>query len=192
MRLIRRAIVHSVHYRNPKRRLGLQNQKTISLLIAIIMPKNNQTDRFVYQCDLKTTIFEKFLSQRLNYKIINSDSQKISKQTIAKFTTSKKTDITLLNKVKKLRAITICSTLTRNYLRDNRKNKLIGNVQCSNELWSGKLRARKIFRSPGRSVCQCPECTSTCQVRNSPFEDQLSSFLLKCDQGFHFFEETQE
>ena len=118
--------------------------------------------------------------------------QKLSTLTIAKQTTSTRTDITLQTSVKKLRAITMCSTFTPYCRYDTNINKLIGDVYCPNTMCSRVLYVhRKIFHSCERSEYQCPQYQSTCQLRNIPSEQQRNSFLLKCDQGIYVFEQTQ-
>ena len=54
------------HYQNPKLRLDLQSQKTISLLIAKTISLNIQINKFVYRSELETTILASFPSKSLN------------------------------------------------------------------------------------------------------------------------------
>ena len=89
-----------------------------------------------------------------------------------------------------LRAITKCRTFTPNFGYDNSTIILIGNVYCPNTKCLGKLCLhKKTFQSLGRSDYQCPQCTSGCQVRNIPFEEQTNSFFLSLGQGVYIFEE---
>ena len=52
------------------------------------------------------------------------------------------------------------------------------------------MHAQKTFQPLGRSGYQCPQCTSVCQVRNIPFENQKHWFFLLLGQGAHISEET--
>ena len=68
---------------------------------------------------------------------------------------------------------------------------VIGDVYFPNTRCSGKLCLhKKTFQSLGRSDYQCPKCTSVCQVRNIPFEDQKNSFSMLLGQGVYIFEES--
>ena len=51
---------------------------------------------------------------------------------------------------------------------------------------------KKTFESLARNNYQCPQCSSTCPVRNNPFEEQTISLSLKFGQGIHNFEETHK
>ena len=73
---------------------------------------NIQIDIFVYRSDLETTILVSFPSKSLNYTVTNSSLQKLSTLTIAKFTISTRTDITLQTGVKYLTAIKMCRAFT--------------------------------------------------------------------------------
>ena len=59
---------------------------------------------------------------------------------------------------------------------------------CSGILYVHK----KTFQSLGRSDCQCPQRTSTCQMREIPFDERTNSFFLRFGQGIYIFEETQK
>ena len=93
--LIQRASVYRFDYRNPKKKLNLQSQKRIFLLITTKISLNIQIHIFVYRSDSKTTIVASRPSKSLNYTVINSYLQKLSTLTIVKFTTSTGTDFTL-------------------------------------------------------------------------------------------------
>ena len=97
--LITLASVYRFPNRSPKLTLVLQSQKTISLLITITISLNIQIDNFVHRSDLETTILACFPSKSLNYKPISLFLQKLSTLTIAKFTISTRTDITLQTSV---------------------------------------------------------------------------------------------
>ena len=73
---------------DPKLRLDLESQKTISLLINIVISLNIQIDKFVRLSELETTILAYFPSKSLNYTAINLFSQKLSTLAIVKFTIS--------------------------------------------------------------------------------------------------------
>ena len=64
-------------------------------------------------------------------------------------------------------------------------------MYCPNTKCLGKLCLHKrIFQSLGRSDYQSPQCTSVCQVRNIPFEDQTKSCFLSFGPGVYTFEEN--
>ena len=48
------------------------------------------------------------------------------------------------------------------------------------------------FQTLGRRNYQSLHCSSTCQLRNIPAEQQTFSFFLMFGQGIHIFEETQK
>ena len=68
--LRKRASVHKLHYQNPNMRLDLQYQKTIFLLITLILSLHIQIDKFFFHFDLKTTYLAPFPSKSLNYTAI--------------------------------------------------------------------------------------------------------------------------
>ena len=134
-----------------------------------------------------------FSMKSLNYAVINSYLLKLSTLTIAIFTFSTKTDITLQTSLKSLRASTIWSKFTPDCRYDNIIIKLFGNVHCPNEMRFGKLCLnKKIFQPLSRCDHQCSQYTSSPQVRNIPFEEQTNWILLKCDQCFILFEKKQK
>ena len=92
--------VYRFPYRNPKSRLDLQSQKTISLLITLTISLNIQIAKFIYCCHFETTILSHFSSKSLNYTATNFFFQNLSTLTIAKFTISTRTDLTLKTSVK--------------------------------------------------------------------------------------------
>ena len=94
------ANVYRFTCRRPKLRLNLPSQKTISLLITLMISLNIQIDNFVYRSDLETTLLASFPSKSLKYMAINLFSQQLLTLTIAKFTISRRTDITLQTSVK--------------------------------------------------------------------------------------------
>ena len=126
--LITRATVYKFHYQNPKPRSDIQSQITIFLLITIKVTLQIQTDKFDYRAHLETTILAPFPSKSLNYRAINWSLQKLSTLTIAKFTTSTRTDVAFRTSVKQLRAITMCSAFTPGSRYDKSNNKIIGKV----------------------------------------------------------------
>ena len=63
---------------------------------------------------------------------------------------------------------------------------LLGTRKCLGKICQHK----KTSQSLGRSDYQCPQCTSVCQVRNIPFEDQINSFFLSLGPGVYIFEES--
>ena len=129
---INRASVYTFHYHKRKMKQSLQNQEITSLLMAINISLSLQMDKLVYRSDLETTLLACFSSKRLNYKVTNLYSQKLSMLTIANITTSMRTDFTLQTNVKNLRTTTICSTFTPDSRYDN---KTIGSVDCPNTMW---------------------------------------------------------
>ena len=55
------------------------------------------------------------------------------------------------------------------------------------------LREQKDFsKSLSSSNYQCPQCSSTCHLRNIHLGEQTHSFFLKFGHGFDFLEETKE
>ena len=126
--LITLASVYRFPYRSSKLRLDLQRQRTISLLITITIPSSIQIDKFVCRSSLETTNFANFPSKRLNYTAIILFLEKLSNLTIATFTISTGTDITLQTSVKELRAITKCSAFTSDCGYDIYTIILIGDV----------------------------------------------------------------
>ena len=154
----------------PKVEIGSTKSKTISLVITIMISLNTQIDKFAYRSDLETTLLAYFPSKSSIYTAINLFLQKLSALTIAKFTISTRTDITLQKSMKKMRAITMCSAFTPVCGYDNSTIILIGDVYCPNTKCLGKLCLhKKTFQSLGRSNFQCPQCGFVCQVRNIPF-----------------------
>ena len=136
------------------------------------------------------TILAYFLSKRLNYTAINLFLQNVSTVTIAKFTMSTITDITLQTSVKHLRANTMCNAFTCDCGYNNSTNILIGDVFSPHTKCCRKLGLhKKTFQSLGRSDYQCPQCASVCQVCNMPSEDQTNSYVLSFGhwpRGLHF------
>ena len=85
----------------------------------------------------------------------------------------------------------MCSALTPDCGYDNSTIILIGDVFCPNTKSLGNFCLhKKTFQYLGRSDYQCPQCSSVCQVRNIPFEDQTNSFFLSLGQGVYIFEEN--
>ena len=163
------------------------------MLITITISLNTQIDKFVYHSDLQTTNLAYFPSKCLNYRAINLFLRKISTLTIAKFTISTRTDITLVTSLKKLRANTMCSAFNPDCGYDNSASIVIGDVYCPNAKCSGRLCLhKKTFQSLVRSDYQCPHCESVCQVRNVPFEGQRNSFFLSLVQRVYIFEENSK
>ena len=122
--LITLASVYRYPLRSPKLKLDLQNRKIIFLLITITISLNNQIDKFAYRSDFETTILAYFPSKSLNYTAINFFSQNMSTLTIAKFTTSTRTDLTLQTCVKYFRVFTMCSAINPDCRYDNSTFKL--------------------------------------------------------------------
>ena len=169
----------------------MQSQKTISLTITTAISLSIQIDKIVYHSDLETSVLAYFPSKSLKYR--NLLLQKLSTLTIAKFTSSTTTDITLQIIVKYLKAITMCSAFTPYCGYDNSTIILIGDVYCPITKCSCKLHLhKKTFQSLGRSVYQCPQCASVRQVRKFPFEEQTNSFFLSFGQGVYVFEESRK
>ena len=113
--------------------------------------------------------------------------------TIANFTNSTGTDITLQKSVKLMRAITFCSTITPDYRYDKIVIDSIGNVYCPNKVCSDTLCVhKKTFHSLEWSDCQCPQCKSTCQMCINPLELPIVPSVLKFQQRIFFFKETQK
>ena len=95
--------------------------------------------------------------------------------------------------MKILRAITLCSTFIPDCRYDKRNIRLIGNVCYPHTLCSGILCGHKnTFPSLGRSVYQCPQCQSTCQVRNVHFEQEMFRFPWSQTDEFTFFKRRKK
>ena len=85
----------------------------------------------------------------------------------------------------------MCSTFTPDCGYDISTIILTGDVYCPKTKCSDKLCLYKTtFQSVSRSDCQCPQCASVCQVRNTPFADQINSFFFSFGQGAYVFEES--
>ena len=87
----------------------------------------------------------------------------------------------------------MCGAITIDCRYDNRNNKFVENVYSPKTMCSGILfMPQKAYQSLDRRIYQYPQCTFTCQIRNVPFADRVSSFFLKCDQRHYPFEETHK
>ena len=189
--LIKPAKVFRFHYRKGNLRLDLQNQYTIFLLISVKISLNILIDMFFQRSDLKTPILACFPSEILTCTVIKVNLKKLSTLAAAKTDASTTIDITLETSLIYLRANEICSTIFPDFRYDNSLIVFNGKVQCRNGMCFEKLCVhRKTFQFFIRSACQCPQCTSTCQVRNIPFDQTTYSFLLKCDRMIYTFRET--
>ena len=189
--LIKRASVYKFYYRNPKMRLDLQSQKTISLLITITVSLNIRVDKFAYRSDLETSIVVSFPSKSFKHSAINLFFQKRPTLTIAKFTIFIWTDVSLHTNVKNLRAITISRSITTDCGSEKGTNIFFGDVYCSKSKCLGKFCLHKrTFQSLGRSDYLCRQSAFVCEVRNIPFVDQTNSFFLSFVQRVYVFEEN--
>ena len=169
-------------------KLDLQSQKTSSLLNTV----NIQSDKFVYRSDFKTTVLAFSPSTSFNSTLIQFSLHNVSNLNFAKFTTCKRTDVTLQTCVKEIRACTICSTFSPDCWFDNSNFIFIGNVFCPKTMCSGiHCIHKKTYESLLRSASQRLQCTFGCQVHNFCFEEETNSFFLKVNQGFRIFAETQ-
>ena len=93
-----------------------------------------------------------FSIKKLNYTAIDLFLQNSLTLTIAKFTISTRTDITLQTSVKYLKAITMCSAFTLDCGYDNSTIIFIGDMYCAKTKCSGKLCLhKKTFQSLGRT-----------------------------------------
>ena len=118
-------------------------------------------------------------------------SLKLSTLTVAKLTIFTRTDVALQTSGKVLKAVAMCSALTRDFGYDNRTINLIGDGFCPKTKCSGKpFLHRKNIQYLGRSHYQCPQCASMCLVRNILLEDETKSFLLSFGRGVFCFEES--
>ena len=132
-----------------------------------------------------------FPSKIVKKMVTKSFSQKLSNCVTAKSNISTRIDFLLLTTVTFLRAITMCSAFNPDCVYANGTIILIEDVYCSNTKCSGKLCLHiKTFQSLGRSHYQCQQCTSMCQVRNNPFDDQMKSFFMSFSQGVYIFGES--
>ena len=103
------------------------------------MSLNIQIDGFACPSELETISFASFPSKSLKHVVINSYLQKFSTLTIAKFTTSTRTNIRLQTSVKILRIFTICSPFNPDCRYNKSISEPIRNVFCSNTVCSSKL-----------------------------------------------------
>ena len=191
--MIKQETAYNFLHRNPKKRLCLWSQKTISSHITITISLICQSDLFVYRSDFKTTTPVSFPLKSLIHTEINFFSQKLSTFTIAKFTNSARTDITSQTSVKQLRAKTMCSAFNPICRYDKSKFQLIGNVCCPNTMCSDELYVhKKTFQSLDRSDSQGPQGSSACYIRKILFEDRTNSLFLKFGPGVCVFEDTKK
>ena len=172
--LVERASDHKVFYQIPKKRIDLQSQKTIPLLITFAISLNIQTDKFVYRSDLETTILASFPSKSLSKTAIILFLQKLSIFTMASFTISTRTDITLQTGVKQMRAVTIRSAFTPDCGYGNYFINLIGEFYCSNVKCSGKVCMHE-------KTCQFP-AEAIINVCNARLCARCAKFHLKNKQ----------
>ena len=87
----------------------------------------------------------------------------------------------------------MCSTHTPDCRYDKSIIRLIGSVPCLNTMCSALLcMHKKTFQFIEWSLYHCPDCDSTSQVPNFPFQQRKILFFLKCDQGIIIIEEIQK
>ena len=144
-----RASVLKFHYRIHKLILDLQSRREISLIFTIKTLLHTQKDLPANCSD-----FEKqFLSLFQQNFDLHGNQLNLTESvtvTIAKFTTSTRTDNMLQTNVKQLRAITMCSAFNPAFRYDNSNDKLTGNVFCSNTICLDILCVhKKTFQSLG-------------------------------------------
>ena len=131
------------------------------MLNAIKISLNIQINKIIFRSDSETTIRAYFLSERLSYSVIKTNSQKLSTLTIVKFKTSSGADITLQTSAKKLIAITMCSTFNRDCRYDHSILNLIGKVHCLNKIfWCTKSLSNLSAEATINvlNVCLCVRC----------------------------------
>ena len=85
-----------------------------------------------------------------------------------------------------LRALRMCGTISPFYCCDNSLIKSFVNVYCPNTMRLGIFFSQKVSQSLDRSDYQCPQIKSTCQVRNTPCEEQINSFCWSLTEWFTF------
>ena len=147
-----------IPFRNPKLRVDVQSQKTISLLLTTTISFNIQMDKFVHRSVLESTIVAFFPSKILNYTTINVFLPRFSSTTSGKFTTSATTDLTLQTSGKNFKAFAMCSAFTLDFRHDNSIIQLTGNVCCPNTICSDIICVhKKTFQSLERSDYQCAQ-----------------------------------
>ena len=134
--------------------------------------------------DSETTSLSSFPSISFNYIVIKLHFWKLPSLFIAKITTSTSNDTTLQTSVKKLRAFTMCSIFHLHCCYGKSDNRFIGKTMLLGIL----CVRRKTFICLDLSMDRCPQCTSTCQVRNFPSDEQTMWFLLKSDHGIYILE----
>ena len=88
---------------------------------------------------------------------------------------------------------TRCSAFTLDCRYDKRIMKLIGNVYCPETMCSDILCVhRKTFQSLETSDYQCPQWSSTCQVRIIPLRNKQIRFSWSLFKGFIFLKRRKK
>ena len=141
--LIRQANVYRCYNKNSSLGLDPPNQKTTSLLTTIKLSLNIQVNKVLQLCVLKTTNLGIFSSTILSYSLISSSLQKSSTKTIAEYTTSTRTDMTLRTYVKDLIVLMTCSNLERDYRQEHSIFKFLEMCYFSNKMCSLSFCALK-------------------------------------------------
>ena len=130
-----------------------------------------QTDMFAYRSNLEATILPFFPSKCFSYTVISSYLHKMSTLTITKFTTSTRTVITLRTAVNLLRAITMCSSFTRDCRYDNIFVKFLGNMYYPKTVCSGILCVhKKVFQSLVRKTINMSKARPPVKCATFPLE----------------------
>ena len=133
-----------IPFRNPKLRLDLPNQKTISPPIAITISLTIQTDIIAFVPIWKQWVLHLF-HQKFELHCDQFKLTDIFNLSIAKFTNSTGIVITLQTSVEKMTVITVCTALTNDCWYDKSIIKPIGNVFCPNTMCSDVLACTKDF-----------------------------------------------
>ena len=181
---------YKFQYGNPKSRLDLQSQKTISLVVTITISLNIQIDKFVHPSDVETTLLAFFPPKWLIYRASNLFLQKLWTLTIAKFTMSTRNDITLQTSVKQFRPITMCSAFTPDCGCDNSTINLTVDVFCRWIKCSGKPAQKEFSISRHEVLLTAMRlCVLGCaifllKIKQIPFFRLVREFtFLKRDQN---------
>ena len=143
-------------------------------------------------CRFQNTIPACFPSIRLNYMAINLFLQKLSTLTIAKLTTSTRTDITLPASVNKLKRITTCSAFTRDSW--NKKNiiNFIGSEYCPNGMCSEKFCLHeKNFQSFQKVIVSVLLASPPVKCAIFPLRNKQCHFSCSLTKGFTFLKKRK-
>ena len=95
--------------------------------------------------------------------------------------------------MKKLRAVTMCSTFDSDRRYDYSVIDHFGNARFRNKICAGKFCVlEKSFQSLKKRNYQYPQCESICQIRTICFAEQTNSLFLMCNQKIYIVVDTEK